>query len=280
VPQEPIPEPGGIEPIHIVSAAAPLDPIAAYEPTQIIPQVPYQAVVAAPVAPVATAPVFFDDRRPVWPYLVAVLALLLGGLIGFLIGDSRNTEPTVLSPNTAPLGSTLDSTPTVADLQNQVALLTAAQTQAAQDLTDAQAALAQTTAERDALAAQVGTAGGATTGLQADLDASKAQVVKLQADVAAATATLTQTQASLTTVQGQLDTANKTLTALHPVKLANYVNGNLAKVRADAQTNHWVLIEEAGTSPTAAVDTVLAQNPGADTNMVTGSVLIVEVKQV
>ena len=274
------------EPIHIVPATTPLDPVASYEPTQVIPAVQYQPVVPPTIQPVAPGPMFVDDRRPVWPYFVALLALMIGGLIGFLVGNSRQDE-TAGTSITTPLDSTLGSAPTasVADLQNQVALLTAAQTKAAQDLADAQASLAQTQAERDALAAQVGTNGTATSGLQAQLDAANAQVAKLQTDLKTATtsldttnATLAQTQASLKTVQGQLDTANATLAALHPTPLANYVNGTIQKVRSDAQANGWTVIEEPGNSPTAALGTVLEQTPAPNTTMVTGSVLFVKVK--
>ena len=282
MPQEPILEPGAVDPVYIVPADMPLEPVASYEPTRVIPQVPYQSVVppmVQPVVPVATGPMYVDDRRQAWPYIVAVLALIVGGLIGFLIGDGRHPNTTTLTSNTQPLGSTVDSTATsAADLQNQVALLTAAQAQAAKDLAAAQAAQAQAQAERDALAAQVGTAGGATTGLQADLDASKAQVAKLQTELDAANASLTQTQASLKTLQGQFDTANATLTALHPTPLANYVNGDISKVRADAQANGWTVIAEPGNSPTAVIGTVLEQTPAPNSTMVAGSVIFVKVK--
>ena len=284
MPQEPIVEPGVAEPIHIVPATTPLEPIASYEPTQVIPAVAYQPVPPT-VQPVAPGPMFVDDRRPAWPYFVALLALILGGVAGFLIGNARHNETTSLTSSTAPLDSTVGSAPTAADLQNQVALLTAAQTKAAQDIADLQAQLAQTQAERDALAAQVGTAGTATSGLQAQLDSANAQVAKLQGDLKTATtnldttnASLAQTQASLKTVQGQLDAANATLTALHPTPLANYVNGTIQKARADAQANGWTLIEEPGNSPTAALGTVLEQTPAPNTTMVTGSVLFVKVK--
>lgn len=282
VPQEPL-DPGDAEPIHIVPATTPPEPVAVYEPTQVIPQVPYQAPIAPVVqpAPVVAGPMYYEPRRPAWPYVAAVLALVIGGVIGFLIGNSRHAD-TSLTSTTQPLDSTVGSLApdaSVADLQNQVALLTAAQTKAAQDLADAQAALTQTQAERDALAAQVGTAGSSATGLQADLDATKAQVTKLQGDLKVATTQLDTANASLQTAQAQLDTANATLTALHPTPLANYVNGNVTKVRADAQANGWTVIEEAGTSPTAAVGTVLEQTPAPNTNMVTGSVILVKVKQ-
>ena len=283
MPQEPILEPGAVDPVYVVPATTPLEPVASYEPTRVIPQVPYQAVVPPimqPVAPVATGPMYVDDRRQAWPYLVAVLALVVGGLIGFLIGDGRHPDTTAVTSNTQPIGSTVDSTATsAADLQNQVDLLTAAQTQAAQDLADSQAALAQAQAERDALAAQAGTAGGATTGLQADLDASKAQVAKLQTELDAANGSLTQTQASVKTLQGQLDTANATLVALHPTPLPNYLNGPISKVNADAQANGWIVKEVPATTPSnAATGTVLEQSPDAGATVVAGSVIFVKVK--
>ena len=292
MPQEPVLEPGGPDPVHVVPAFTPLEPVAAFEPTLVTPPASFQAVVrptVQPVAPVVAGPVLVDEPRPAWPYFVALFALLVGGLIGFLIGNSRHTEPTTLTSSTQPLDSTVDSTigtATVDDLQNQVALLTAAQTKAAQDLSAAQTSLVQAEAERDALAAQVGTAGGTSTGLQADLDASKAQVAKLQTDIKTATtqldtanASLAQAQASLQTTQGQLDAANATLSDLHPVPLGNYVGGPASKASSDAQANGWTLIQEPGNSPTAAVGTVLEQTPAPNTTMVAGSVLLVKVKQ-
>lgn len=284
MPQEPI-DPAGAEPLYIVPATAPSEPLAVYEPTQVIPQVPYQAPVAPavqPVVPVTAGPMYYEPRRPVWPYVAAAIALVLGGVIGFLIGNSRHADTTDLTSTTQPLITTVGSLApdaSVTDLQNQVALLTAAQTKAAKDLADAQTALAQTQAERDALAAQVGTAGSSASTLQADLDASKAQVAKLQGDLKTATTQLDTANAALQNAQAQLDTANATLTALHPTPLANYVNANVSKVRADAQTNGWTVIEEPGTSPTAAAGTVLEQTPAPNTNMVTGSVILVKVKQ-
>lgn len=287
MPQEPILESGAAEPIHVVPAFTPLEPVAAYEPTQVIPQVEYQAVVPPtiqPVAPVATGPMFVDDRRPAWPYFVAVLALIVGGLVGYLISNGRDAETTTVASSTQPLDSTVTPAATVTDLQNQVALLTAAQTDAAQDLADAQASLAQAEEERDALAAQVGADGG-TTGLQADLAATQAQVANLQAELDKTTAqldtanaSLSQAQASQKTLQGQLDAANATLAALHPAPLGNYVNGTITKARSDAQANGWTLIEEPGNSSSGAVGTVLEQIPAPGTTMVAGSVLHIKVK--
>jgi PASTA domain len=292
VPQEPILDPGGVEPIHVVPATAPVEPVSAYEPTRVVPQVPVQptfAPIAQPVVAVPAGPTYVDDRRRAWPYLIAVMALMLGGLVGFLIGNSQNDE-TSLTSSTQPIdstpGSTVTSDATVEDLQNQVDLLTAAQTKAAQDLADAQATLAETEAERDALAAQAGSAGGTTSGLQAQLDASTAQVAKLQGDLTtvtaqrdAANASLTQTQAQLKTAQGQLDAANATLAELHPAPIGNYVNGPIDKVRSDAQANGWTLVEQLVTTGTAAPGTVVKQTPAPNATMVAGSVLLVEVKQ-
>lgn len=282
MPNEPILDPGAAQPIHIVPAT-PLEPVAAYEPTQVIPAVSYQPV-GPRIQQVAPGPMFVDERRPVWPYFAALLALMVGGVIGFLVGNSRHDE-TSLTSSTVPIESTVGSAPTATDLQRQVDLLTAAQAKSAQDLAALQTTLTQTQAERDTLAAQVGTAGGTATGLQAQLDAANAQVTKLQTDLKTATtqldtanASLAQTQASLKTVQGQLDSANATLAALHPTPLANYVNGTIQKARSDAQANGWTLIEEPGSSPTAALGTVLEQTPAPNTTMVTGSVLFVKVK--
>jgi len=297
MPQEPILEPGAAEPVHIVPAES-LEPpayVASYnQPTEVVPTVPYQPVVApvvpvvAPTAPavvpVGPGPMFVDDRRPAWPYFVALLALIVGGVVGFLIGNSREDDATTLPSNSVPFDSTVGSSQTAADLQNQVDLLTAAQTKAAEDLAALQATLAQAEAERDALAAQVGDAGGATTGLQAELDASKAEVTRLQADLNTVTTQLdsanqsvAQTQASLKTVQAQLDTANATLAALKPTPLPNYVNGNIAKARSDAQTNGWTLIEQQTDTPNANVGTIVQQAPAPNSTMVAGSVLYVEV---
>lgn len=285
--QEPILEPVGPDPVRIVPAEA------AYEATRVVPQVSYQAVVppaVQPVAPVVAGPTFVEERRPAWPYFVALAALLIGGAIGFLIGDNREKDQTDLTATTQSIDSavptSVGSDPTVAQLQDQIAQLTADQTKATQDLADAQAALVQAQAERDTLAAQVGSAGGTTTGLQAQLDASKAQVTQLQNDAKtaatqldAANTSLAQTQASLQTVQGQLDAANTTLTDLHPIPLPNYVGGAVAKATSDAQANGWTVIQEPGTSSTAAVGTVLEQTPAATTTVVAGSVLLLKVKQ-
>ena len=294
MPQEPILEPGVAEPVHIVPANDPLAPpasVAAYPPTEVIPAVAYQpaahAVVAAPapaVVPVGPGPMFVDNRRPAWPYFVALLALIVGGVVGFLIGDNREDEATTLTANSVPVDSTVGSSPTAADLQGQVDLLTAAQTKAAADLAALQASLDQAVSERDTLAAQVGAAGGSASELQAELDASKAQVTQLQTDIKTVTTqldtanqSLAQTQASLKTVQGQLDAANATLTALDPTPLPNYVNGNISKARADAQANGWTLIEQPSDTPNANVGTILEQAPAANSTMVKGSVLYVEV---
>ena len=281
MPQEPVLDPVVEEPVHIVPATTPLEPATAYEPTRVVPAVAYQPVTPPTVIESTRA---YVDERPTWPYFIALLALLLGGLVGFLIGNSRNDQATTLTSSTQPLDSTVGSTPTVQNLQDQVDLLTAAQTKSAEDLAALQATLTQTQAERDALAAQVGSAGGTTTGLQAQLDASKAEVTKLQGDIKTVTgqldtanASLAQTQATLKTVQGQLDAANATLTALHPTPVANYVNGPVSKARSDAQANGWTVIEQPANNPSANIGTVVEQAPAPNTTMVKGSVLYLKV---
>jgi PASTA domain len=287
MPQDPTVEPGGPEPIFIVPAepdppaytAPPADVAPHNEPTLVVPAVTYQPVVAPTpaVVPVAGAPVFADDRRPVWPYFVALLALIAGGVIGFLIGDARDDETSTQPGISQPFDTTAGSTPTAGDLQAQVDLLTAAQKKAEAELAALQASLTRAESERDALAAQVGDTDGTTPDPQAELAASKAEVARLQGDILNVTGQLDTANASLKTLQGQLDAANVTLAALHSIPLPNYINANIGRVRSEAESNGWTLVEQQSTTPSPNVGTVLEQQPEVGTNMVTGSLLFVTV---
>lgn len=301
MPEDPILQPGVGEPIHIVPAApvgtvGQVDPTgymtADTEPTQVMPATTYRAVstpthavVPAPaMVPVDTGPVLVDRRPPAWPYFIALFALIAGGVVGFLLGNAREDQTTTQPSSSQPIETTVDNAPTVSDLQNQVDLLTADQSNAQEQLAALQASLTQAESERDALAAQVGEAGGTSTDLQADLDASEAEVAKLQADVATVTgqldtanASLAQSQASLETVQDQFDAANATLTALDPTPLPNYVNASITRVRSEAQANGWTLIEKQSDTSSSNPGTILEQAPRPESTMVAGSVLHVTV---
>lgn len=77
------PEPAGVD--ERPTRAVPI--VGAYStPTVIQPAVP----VAAPavIAPIPPEPLYVQDNRPPWVVIAAVLALLVGGLVGFLIGHS------------------------------------------------------------------------------------------------------------------------------------------------------------------------------------------------
>jgi multidrug resistance efflux pump len=125
---------------------------------------------------------------------------------------------------------------------------------------------------------------GAATGSRAELDAANARIDELTDDLDeantnldAANATIVERDAAIKTLQGQLDTANKTLSDLNVKKVVSYVNGDVAKARADAAANRWILIEQPTVSASAPVGVVLDQTPPANSNMINGSVLYLEV---
>ena len=299
-------------------------------PTEIIPVAP----VAPPVVHETYAPVYVppevpyeEDRRPAWPYIAAVVALLIGGLAGFLIGSAAGDEdetlptPATSAPPATVAGEPIAGEPTTdatldmllartqadgeyrspseftqldeitaidnaratEELQAQVDLLTAAQEDATvltDQIAELEIALADVTAERDALLIDAGT----DTEIQGELDAANATIDELTDDLAeantdleAANATIVERDAAITTLQGQLDTANKTLGDLNVKKVPSYVNGDVAKARADAAANRWILIEQPTVSASAPVGVVLDQTPPANSNMITGSVLYLEV---
>ncbi len=321
------PTPAGVDPLdpRIVAATSvpeyvTPDPYAnvATEAVRVV-QPAVQPVTYTTVPPVHTfEEPFSDDPLPVWPYFVAVLALLAGGLVGFLLGaagDNNDTPP----PAAAPAGDTtetldllltrtredgeyltpseypqldeitkIDNAAATRDLQGQVELLTAAQEQAAgltDQVTFLETALAEMTAERDALAAQAGDSDGAATDQQSNLDAANDRIATLESeldtartDLEAANKKVTQTEAALQTTISERDAANATIDELNIVPNPSYINGPITKARSDAAANGWTLIEQPTDSATAA-GTVLAQAPPADSNMINGSVLYVTVAQ-
>lgn len=336
VPSTPPPPPDETQPLHIQEATtpprladpAPVDPVV--EPTTVMPVRPAEP--ARTVAPAAYPPVDprYDERRVIddqrngaWLFVVAVIALLVGGLIGYLIGDAFDDEEQAATPvaPTAPVASgpvptvaegadvnatfdmllsrtradgeyrtpsehpqldeiiAIDRAAATADLENQVAMLTVAQEEAA-GLTDQVAeleqALAEATTERDELAAQLAETGGTNTDTQAQLDAANEQIETLETDLDTARADLDAANDALQQTQADLDEANATLDELNVMAVPNYVNGDVAQARSDAATNGWTLIEQA-TQSDAAAGTVLDQAPPANSNMVAGSVLVLAV---
>ena len=321
--------------VHIVEATqpppfteVPVAPVVAdvsSDPTTVVPvqTVPVQAVPVHAVQPVAYAPVppvyteerlVQYERRPAWPFIAVAVALLLGGLAGYLIGSTGKDETkpaAVTAPANAASGdvastfdmllartktdgeykspseypqldeiTAIDNAAATENLQTQVELLTIAQDEA-KALTDQVAilegAVTDLTAERDALAAQVAGNGGTNSDLQAQLDDANAQIATLTADLATARSELDTANASLRTAQSDLAAANAAYDALNVMPTPDYVKADVGRVRTDAAANGWTLVEQPTNSTTAVVGAVLEQTPAAGTNMVSGSVLYVKV---
>lgn len=320
--------PGEPEPLHIREATPPVTPAADVEPTAVLPRQPVAPVqptaVAArvPADPLYPDPLYADPRyvaatrrREAWPYVLAVLALLLGGLAGFLIGAAldgddetiRTADPPTSTPEGSDIDATLDMllartrtdgefrTPSgfpqldeiasidraaaIAPLEQQIATLEAADGDVAalsQQVAALETALGEVTAERDQLATQLAESGDTDGEMQSQLDAANARITTLEADLTTARADLDTATADLRTARTELDAARAELDALAVVVLPNYVDGDIAKARSDAAANGWTLIEETAEAG-AAPGTVLEQVPAANANMVRGSVLYVTV---
>ena len=284
-------------------------------PVQAVPVYAPQPVAYAPIPPVYTEEGFIQyARRPTWPYIAAVVALLLGGLAGYLIGSSGNDEAkpaAVTAPADTASGdvastfdmllartktdgeykspseypqldeiTAIDNAAATGNLQTQVEMLTIAQDEA-KGLTDQVAmlevAVADLTTERDALAAQVAGNGGTNSDMQAQIDDANAQIATLTADLDAVRTDLDTANASLKTVQSDLAAATAACDALNVMPAPDYVRADIARVRTEAASNGWTLIEQPTNSTTAVAGTVLEQTPAAGTNMVKGSVLYVTV---
>ena len=192
------------------------------------------------------------------------------------------TDGEYKSPSEYPLLdeiTAIDNAAATRNLQDQVAVLTAAQEQAAgltEQVALLETALADVTADRDSLAAQLGESGGANTDTQALLDTANQQIATLTSDLDGARAELDASNAALKKAQSDLAAANARLDELKVVPVPNYVNGDIARVRTEASANGWTLIEQPTDSQTAA-GTVLEQFPAANSNMIKGSVLYVKV---
>ncbi|HSP27604.1 MAG TPA: PASTA domain-containing protein [Ilumatobacteraceae bacterium] len=318
---------------HAGETRPPTDP-PIHPPTEVIPVVPVvePAVEYETYAPAYVPPgiPYVEDRRPAWPYVAAVVALLIGGLAGYFIGALAGDDETAAPATTAAPAATIASSATVPgepatnatldmllartradgeykspseyaqldeitaidnakateELQAQVDLLTVAREDAIafeDQVVVLESALADVTAERDALLIAAGTDDG-TADMQAELDAANATIDELTDDLTeantnleAANATIAERDAAIKTLRDQLDTANETLADLNVKTVPSYVNGDVARARSDAAANGWTLIEQPTVSATARVGVVLDQAPSANSNMINGSVLYVKV---
>lgn len=137
--------------------------------------------------------------------------------------------------------------------------------------------LAEVEAERDDLQEMVESSGGTTSELQAKLDEQTDQIATLYSDVVAAQEGLDQAQGDLEGVQADLDAANAMLTDLNLLKLEDLAGQPAEKARAMAQANGWTLVEQVGEIGKGQPDTVIQQAPAPGTQMITGSVLYIEV---
>jgi hypothetical protein len=279
-------------------------------PTEAIPVV--ERVVPPVVAPTAVSPAAYapaapvvvpheppyPERNPGWPYFLAFVALLAGGLVGYLIAiamdDDDEAGPVATVPVTTQVlvtepGDDADTDAIIDDLQAQVLALTAAQEDAAgltDQITDLEAALADMTAERDALAAEIENSDSSGTDQQAALDAANEQIAVLEAQLATAIEDLetanenaAEAESALATAVGERDEAVAALEDLNVIPNPNFVNGPVTRARTDAAANGWTLIEQPTDSASAAAGTVLEQAPPAGTNMIDGSVLYVTVAE-
>lgn len=323
-------DPTIVDPVIVEATAVPdyvADEPYRSAPTESIPVVP--PLDPTPPPAVAYAPVrtvqprqepFPGDRNPGWPYVIAAVALLAGGLVGFLIANAVEddeevaTAPIATVEPAADVSETLDlllvrtqqdgeyvspseysqldeitaidNAAATRELQEQIDLLNSGQTEATQQVTDLETALEEVTAERDALAAQLGETDGAAGETQSDLDAANEQIATLENELETARAELetaneqvAQAEAALQTATSELETANATIDALEIKPNPNYVNGPSSKARSDAAANGWTLFEVPTDSATAAPGTVLDQAPPAESNMIKGSVLYVTVAE-
>ena len=251
-----------------------------------------------PTIPVAPAPV---DNRPIWPFVAAavVLALLLGGIGGFLIGNSRtnNNVKTVASAppvvtvagsaTTAPVATTPNSAATApaddAAAVNKTldGLLAETQTAGAFPAPSPYPQLdkiiaIQTAKDTAALQAQVAALTAAQTQATDQATSTQTQLAAAQASLADAqkqrddlTAQLAQSNASSADLQKQIAARDQQITTLQTdaatAKTAlDTANANVAKANSD--------LDAAKSQLKTANDTLAKLNPKPLPNFVNGDV--------
>jgi len=268
-------------------------------------------------------------RKPVWPWVVAVLGVVLGGLIGWLLSRSDGDEDAVTDDtevtvvvSTVPVeagideqldalveqtrangayadGSefpqideivAIDRAATSAELQDQVDLLSIAQEQSVESITELEEqvatleeSLTEVTAERDELKAQAESGAVTDTEFLARLQEKEDEIATLEDQLATANTQVTEAQAAaqraaddLQTAQDDLQEANAALDALDPKQIESYVNSNLDRIRAAAAANGWVLVEQPVEAATDTPNIITNQLPAPGATVVRGSVVIVE----
>jgi len=274
-----------------------------------------------PVVVPPDLPPEFTPRPAVWQVIVTgLVALAVGGIVGFLIGDASDVETTVSTASTVapsvPVGSDaaavdqavvdqrVDDILTLLLAQAQQngsvviptpfpkldqLLALAAESPAGTDVTasptsQGQSPIDDLTAERDQLAAQVTTLKDQVARVEAERDALQATIDSSGNEGSDQAARITELEGQLKTatdnlakVQGDLDTANATLDELNVQQLGNLVGTDIGAVRQTAETNGWQLIETAADTNSGTPNRVTAQQPAAGANMITGSILYVEV---
>ena len=324
-------DPTRADPIRIVPATP--EPLGDERPTAPVPAVtaPYSEptmVMAAPVvvpqAMVAPQPVYAEPVYPEPVYVAepprrwgavaaaALLALLIGGIIGVLIGRAGADNKTLSSADTQPTDTVADQA-TVDKRANDIFTLLVAESQQPGGITTPTPypALDQLLGILQSPAAPVGTQAGAPTTdpaaaslanqvamlqqqnttlqgqlteaqrqrdeLQATLDSSGGATSDLQRQADQQAQQINQLKADLDATKAQLATAQDTLTKLNPMPIDNLVGMDIAQVRTLAKTNNWTLIERTVDNTGATPNTVTAQTPASGSTLITGSVLYVEV---
>lgn len=281
-------------------------------PVEAAPYVAAPAMVAVPPEPVYYA----EPPRNRWGAVAAaaILALLVGGIIGLLIGRASDKGDTLASTDTLTTDTvaggdqaTVDrrvndvftllvaesqqpggiSTPTpypqldqlIGILKGSAAPTTTASSSSATDqavgsLTDQVTLLQQQNTD---LQAQLATAEQQRDALQATLDSSGGATSDLQRQADEQAQQINDLQAALDATNAKLATAQDTLTKLNPQPIDNLVGMDIAQVRQLAKTNGWTLVEKTVDNAGAPPNSVTAQTPASGTTMITGSVLYVEV---
>ncbi|MCU1398560.1 MAG: hypothetical protein JWN62_1669 [Acidimicrobiales bacterium] len=115
------------------------------------------------------------------------------------------------------------------------------------------------------------------TDLQNQLADSKTKLDTANASLKSTQDDLAKANASLKTTQDDLAKAKATLDQLDVQVLDNLVGMDIAKVRDLAKNNGWNLVEQHLLDPTQQQNIVLTQQPAKGANMITGSVLYVQI---